>query len=64
MQSSSSTDTITPLGTPILTQMGDGGATRPEMAPRGRGGGAPPWYGFKQLLTSSEELATGTTNDQ
>ena len=31
---------------------------------QGKGGGAPPWYGVKQLLTSSEELATGTTNDR
>ena len=53
MQSNGSTDAVTPLGTPNLTQMDDGDAIRHEMAPRARGGGAPPWYGFKQLLTSS-----------
>ena len=63
MQSNGSTDAVTPLGTPNLTQMDDGDAIRHEMAPRARGGGAPPWYGFKQLLTSSQELATGTTGD-
>ena len=50
MRSNGSTDAVTPLGTPNLTHMDDGDAIRHEMAPRGRGGGAPPWYGFKQLL--------------
>ena len=63
MQSNGSTDAVTPLGTPNLTQMDDGDAIRHEMAPRARGGGAPPWYGFKLLLASSQGLATGTTND-
>ena len=54
MQSSCSTDTVTPLGTPNLTQMGDGGATRHEMASGGRGPGAPPWYGFNRLLMNSD----------
>ena len=54
MKPSYSTDTVTPLGTPNPTQMGDGGVTRREMASGGRGPGAPPWYGFKRLLMSSE----------
>ena len=56
MQSNGSTDAVTPLGTPNLTQMDDGDAIRHEMAPRARGGGAPPWYGFKLLLASSQGL--------
>ena len=38
MQSNGSTDAVTPLGTPNLTQMDDGDAIRHEMAPRGEGG--------------------------
>eukprot|EP01043_Picozoa_sp_COSAG02_P044713 COSAG02_NODE_4020_length_5892_cov_7.078716_4_plen_56_part_00 len=34
------------------------------MALRGRGQGAPPWYGMKHMLMISEELATGTTGDR
>ena len=64
MQPSCSTDTVTPVGTPNLTQMDDGDAMCHEMASGGRGPGAPPWYGFKRLLMSSEELATATTNDR
>ena len=56
MQSNGSTDAVTPLRTPNLTLMDDGDATRHEMAPRARGGGAPPWYGFKQLLTLADLL--------
>ena len=50
----SCTDTVTPLRTPNLTQMDDGGAMCHEMAPRGRGSGATPWCGMKYHLTSSE----------
>ena len=31
---------------------------------RESGAGAPPWYGMKHHLTTSEELATGTPNDR